>query len=79
MLARDYYRQDGGLIVDGKRIIYINGFHRAYLAWFGHDPERATQWRTITVSVCDGWLEFFGAEYDPDTRQVYAIEFNGIA
>jgi hypothetical protein len=78
-LARDYYRQYGGLIVGGKRIIYINGFHRTFLTWFGHAPELATDWRSIAVRVCDGWLQYFGAEYDPDTRHVYAIEFNGIA
>jgi hypothetical protein len=78
LFARDYYRQYGGLIVGGKRIIYINGFHRASMAWLGHAREE-TNWRTSAVRACDGWLRYFGAEYDPDTRQVYAIEFNGIA
>jgi hypothetical protein len=79
LLARDYYRQYGGLIVGGKRIIYVNGFHRWFLARSGRNADAWTRWRTIAVRVCDGGLEYFGAEYDPDTRQVDAIEFNGSA
>ncbi len=40
--ATDYYRQYGGLIVGERRMIYVNGFHRAYLSVISDRPERAT-------------------------------------
>jgi len=76
--ATDYYRQYGGLVVGQRRIIYINGFHRAYLSLTlsGDTRERATEWRTRAVNVCDGGLMFFGAEYDPSAGQFEAVTFN---
>jgi hypothetical protein len=76
--AQDYFRQYGGLVVNGRRIIYINGFHRRYLehtvGW-----GQVIDWRHEVVRVCDGWISQFGAEYDPATRKIQNIMFGGIA
>jgi hypothetical protein len=74
--AAEYYRQYGGLIIGGRRIVYINGFHRAHLRMISVNPEGATDWRTRAVNVCDGGRAYFGAEYDPTTGRVESIEFN---
>ena len=72
----DYYRQYGGLVVGGVKIIYVNGFHREFLDSLTDFPTRAMFWQTSPVGVCDGGLFFFGAEYDPSTRHVRSIRFN---
>jgi hypothetical protein len=50
------------------------------------DPEpngppgfRHFDWRRQIVAVCDGGPQFFGVEYDPDTKTFSHFEFNGIA
>ncbi len=60
----DYYRQYVGVIVHGRRLIYINGFHSMFLGM----PARVDSalgskkypaewdWRRHPVYVCDGWL-----------------------
>jgi hypothetical protein len=72
----DYYRQYGGFVVGGSKIIYINGFHRDSLDMFQDFPTQALFWRTIPAGACDGGAFFFGAEYDPATRRLSAITFN---
>jgi len=74
--ASDYYRQYGGLVAGGKKIVYINGFHRQALDLLAEFPKRAMSWQTSPVVVCDGGRWYFGAEYDPSTRQVRLITFN---
>jgi hypothetical protein len=73
----EYYRQYGGLIIAGRKIVYINGFHRAHFGLISGNPERGTDWRTRAVNVCDGGRTYFGAEYDPSTGRIQSIEFNG--
>jgi len=76
--ANDYYRQYIGLRIRGRQVVYINGFHRNHLdAVAATRPELRDDWRTRAVNVCDGGTWFFGAEYDPATRQVTNIRFNG--
>jgi hypothetical protein len=72
----DYYRQYGGLVVGGEKIIYVNGFHRELLDSLPDFPTHAMFWRTSPVEGCDGGLFLFGAEYDPSTRHVRSIRFN---
>ena len=74
--VRDYYRQYGGLVVDGKQIIYVNAFHREFLHYLEPDT---TAWRRSAVDVCDGGEWFFGAEYDVLSGQVRNLHFNGHA
>ena len=76
--ANEYFRQYIGIRIGRRQVVYINGFHRNYVERLATTrPEFAETWRTRAVNVCDGGLTFFGAEYDPATRQVANIRFNG--
>jgi hypothetical protein len=81
--AADFYRQYIGLVHSGgKRTVYVNGFHRQYVAARFHRAERTVSgdtlgWRTEPISVCDGGSRFFGVEYDPRSKQLGRIRFNG--
>jgi hypothetical protein len=79
--ATDYYRQYVGLVVGGRRLVYVNGFHRELLSL---DPtsrrlEHAGEWRTKAVVGCGGGVDLFGAEYDPIGGRIESITFNGAA
>jgi hypothetical protein len=75
-----YYRQYAGLIIHGRRIIYVNAFSEIIpsrfnlLRWLQgrHD------WRTdLDQDMCDGGAGYFGAEYDAATGVLKNITFNG--
>ncbi|HEY4940507.1 MAG TPA: hypothetical protein VII56_03690 [Rhizomicrobium sp.] len=70
--AADYYRQYGGLIVNGRQIIYVNGFYRALLT---STPNM--DWRVKPVQICDGGIISFGVEYDPASGALSHFAFNG--
>jgi hypothetical protein len=80
--ASNYYRQYGGLIVGGRRIVYVNGIHRQIVdnavenvRHGGHaDP---TKWRRQAALICDGGAITFGVEYDPATGGFANFHFNG--
>jgi hypothetical protein len=65
-----YRRQYAGLVLRGRRIIYVN-------AAFFPPGEDTTRWRETASLVCDGGDDFFGVEYDPATRRFGEIQFNG--
>jgi hypothetical protein len=68
---RDYYRQFAGFIINGRRVIYVNGVDRSAID--DHD----IAWRTTAIGICDGGPITFGAEFDADTHQVSNFAFNG--
>ncbi len=70
---RAYRRQYAGLVRGGERILYVNGI--AVAAAMAQDDTSA--WRRRASVACDGGGMFFGAEYDPATRRVGALHFNG--
>ena len=63
-----YYRQYGGLIVGGRRIIYVNGVRNAVAT---------ADWRDAPISICDGGALGFGVEYDPATGTFSHFAFDG--
>ena len=71
--ASDYYRQYGGLIIAGQRIIYVNAVHR-YVIEQSHQGDA---WKTAPVGICDGGELAFGVEYDPETKTLAKFQFNG--
>jgi len=71
----DYYRQYIGIRKGRRQVVYINGFHRLHVERLRSKFDES--WRTRVVNVCDGGTMFFGAEYDPVTRQVENLRFNG--
>lgn len=70
--AADYYRQYGGLTVNGRQVIYVNGFYRGLLI-----SSPGTNWLTQPVLICDGGIIAFGVEYDPATGVFSHFAFNG--
>ena len=72
LLATDFYRQYAGLVIAGRRVVYISGLHRSHV-----DREPKWSWQTQAARGCDGGLRSFGAEYDVATRVVSNILFDG--
>lgn len=75
--ASGYYRQYFGLVVDGHRIVYVNGFHEVSLKLFSGSSAPRQNWHETAVNVCDGGTLFFGAEYDPAAGTLQHLRFNG--
>jgi hypothetical protein len=73
---RDYFRQYAGITIRGKKYVYINAFHDLPIYIDGQDP---TRWEREPELACDGGDSFWGALYDPETRQFSQLAFNGVA
>jgi hypothetical protein len=73
-------RQYGGLIVSGRKVIYVNGYQAEVSDFDGSD---IAYWskdsKNRAVAVCDGGPTFFGAVYDPEERTFRDFSFNGVA
>lgn len=67
-----YRRQYGGLIIEGRRVIYVNAFQLGQ-----YDDLDA--WRSFPHVICDGGPIMFGVEYEPATRSFRNFAFNGVA
>ena len=61
---RDYPRQYAGVVVRGKKLIYINAGVPAT--------------KEVTM-VCDGGKSYWGVLYDPETKTFSELAFNGEA
>lgn len=70
-----YRRQYAGLVLNGRKIIYVNGFTMP----LGTVEVDSTRWRETVNVICDGGKGVFGVEYDPATRQFRNLAFNGYA
>jgi hypothetical protein len=64
------YRQYVGIVVAGRRLIYVNAFPPQ----FG-----LKDWKTRLVSVCDGGPSFWGIQFDPTDDKFFDLEMNGRA
>lgn len=64
-----YFRQYVGIEVDGRRLVYINAFRSAE----GHGD-----WRETPALACDGGDDYWGAVYDPATKEFSQLAFNGV-
>jgi hypothetical protein len=84
----DYYRQYAGVWRNGRRFIYVNGVHSAWVddtdathlrhdARSGSPADSVAWWRRSAFVICDGGLASFGALYDVETGRVTDVEFNG--
>lgn len=76
-----YDHQYGGLLVHGRKIIYVNAFPHQVVDFDGSDLAKGwktkTDWRHDPVLVCDGGEDFWGGEYDPAAKTFENFEFNG--
>ncbi len=69
--SADYYRQYGGFVVAGRKLIYVTGLHQV-LMWDD------SVWRNASYSVCDGGVYKFGATYDLRTKHFeFGFNFDG--
>lgn len=73
----DYYRQYGGLIISGRRIIYVSAGHRSLAERTIGGRYAGRTWRDLQFMVCDGGPIVFGVEYDPQTKSFEHFAFNG--
>jgi hypothetical protein len=64
-----YFRQYVGIVVDKRKLIYIN----AFCGMVSRD-----NWREHSVDVCDGGGCFWGVVYDTTTREFSDLEINGM-
>jgi len=93
-LVRDYFRQYAGIYLKGRRLIFVNGFHRSHVKdtanWLAQ-PRPESQltafpvgarsknfWRIVPVHVSDGGEFYFEAFYDPQRNRIVGFQFNGI-
>ncbi|WP_051748484.1 hypothetical protein [Nevskia soli] len=67
--ALGYYRQYFGIVVHGRRMIYVNAFVEGMY--------RSTDWKQFAIVVCDGGPGAWGALYDPANRLFSGFAFNG--
>jgi len=70
-----YLRQYVGVTIRGKKYVYINAFRHAIFI----KPEDKDAWKRSPVMVCDGGSSYWGALYDPETREFLELAFNGLA
>jgi hypothetical protein len=93
-LVRDYFRQYAGIHLKGRRLIFVNGFHRSHVKntanWLAQPlPESQLTafpvgarskdfWRIVPVHVNDGGNLYFEAFYDPQRKRILGFQFNGI-
>jgi len=71
----DYYRQYAGLVIGGRRVIYINGIERSALET--SNSNHPFDWRTQATGICDGGPITFGVEYDVAAGEFTRFAFNG--
>lgn len=86
--ATDYYRQYIGVVVNGRRLIYVNGFHVSFLKVLQRANQHSSgdsalssgayafDWERQPVIVCDGGIGFYGVLYDPARNSFYGFYFN---
>lgn len=65
----DFYMQYVGLVVDGKKVIYINAFK--------DESSSQSNWKTIPTIVCDGGEAFWGILFDVQKGEFFDLTFNG--
>jgi len=72
-----YFRQYVGVVISGRKLIYINAFP---MTEFDDWPPQVSRpaWREEPIKVCDGGSGYWGALYDPVRRSFSDLAFNGI-
>jgi hypothetical protein len=76
-------RQYAGVVIGGRKLIYINAFPHSIVDFDGTDLmslwRKGADWRRKPVVICDGGDAFWGALYDPQSKTFEDFEFNGVA
>jgi hypothetical protein len=69
-----YCRQYVGLIVNGRKLIYVNAL---LASEFENREADAIDWRKEPVTVCDGGADAWGVEFDVSSRRFEHFAVNG--
>lgn len=91
-----YYRQYVGIVVNGRKLIYINAieirsltenqsnaevlcreFRAHYSDCVRNLNHASDRWRQQPITACDGGDSFWGAIYNPETKDFSDLAFNG--
>jgi len=76
-----YDRQYSGLLIGGRRLIYVNAFPHEERDFDGSDMmdmwRQGPDWRHHAMTVCDGGQKWFGVLYDPQTGRFEDFQFSG--
>lgn len=75
--SMDVVRQYAGFISSGRKIIYVNALPRRDTESQMPD-EPPEDWKHKALVMCDGGPQFFGVEYDPQTKAFSNFAFNGV-
>ena len=65
-----FFRQYGGLLIAGRKVIYVNAFRAP--------PWGLKDWRSEASDICDGGANFFGVGYDAERKAFGTFAFNGV-
>jgi hypothetical protein len=76
--ARDSLRQYVGVIIRGRRYIYINAFPLTELENWPPAAPAPPDWHTEPVIICDGGQHYWGALYDPAKHRFSDFSVNGV-
>jgi hypothetical protein len=71
-----YRRQYAAIVLQGRRVLYVNGFHGGTEESWSSRGADSLAWRSHPVRVCDGGRGFFGAEVDVASGVLSPISFN---
>lgn len=75
-----YGRQYGGIVIGGRKLIYVNAFPMSVIDFYRSSVAVITKKaHREAVVICDGGPDFFGAVYDPLSRTFRDFAFNGFA
>lgn len=69
--VNDYYRQYVGVVVDGRRLIYVN-------AYAADEPLEGLKTTPVT-GWCDGGESAWGVLYDAESKRFFDLAVNGLA
>jgi hypothetical protein len=73
-------RQYAGLVIAGRKLIYVNAFPAGDLGDIDKDRSHLAYKATHqAMMVCDGGHDFFGVFYDPQSKTFSDFAFNGFA
>jgi hypothetical protein len=70
---KGYYRQYGGILLRGQRVIYVHGIAESLI---DRRPHVFRTWRKKIPRVCDFGTDAFGAIYDPSKAAFTSFEFD---
>ena len=92
--VHEYFRQYAGVHLNGRRLVFINGFHKSiveytvqWLSWphteseltsFPKEARNKKFWHFVPVRVDDGGEYYFQAYYDPLSKRLIWFRFHGM-